>query len=290
MDNQERQFWIDERIELYQPFFDNDWAGRTMQASSHTRFRGPVFDLVRNWQAASHAHALPWIMAKCLETTKSSILEDAVPSSIATIGAIRGVLVEKLRSKGENVRPTLERRLHSCVTEIDQEAQRSLQSAREYTLATTPTFWSAFVAERPFAVTLWSIERMCYGSLYYTYEWFLTECLRIALQKSDYRARGQKEVAADMKSAFGGAICESCWNCHEVSIARLVRHALAHNSGRVTKELRGCKHGFRVSSNEIQVMAEHTHSLFQTLKAKIDELLSCAVLLESFQNSEPDSN
>ena len=62
-----------------------------------------------------------------------------------------------------------------------------------------------------------------------------------------------------------------------IEIARLVRHALVHNGGRLTPPLKGRKHALMVEADEIQIMAPDTTELFGHLKLAASRLAGRAV-------------
>jgi hypothetical protein len=51
------------------------------------------------------------------------------------------------------------------------------------------------------------------------------------------------EFKKGLRTAFARDVADPCWFHPEINIARLIRHALSHNGGRVTEYLKNQKHG-----------------------------------------------
>ena len=65
---------------------------------------------------------------------------------------------------------------------------------------------------------------------------------------------------------------QACLCDDAITVARLVRNALAHHGGRVTKELGNVTHGLEVENGVIQILADDTSRLFHLLKNRAYDL------------------
>jgi hypothetical protein len=277
----QRTTFIEDRLDAYEGFFDPEWKWDFMQLIKDTKLQEIGFDLVRNWEAASNARALPWVMIKCLEVANREILEQAEPLDTKKIRFITKKLLTSIESQGEPLRNMLRKKVRQAVDTLDKEATEALQRAKSQVFASQKELWESLADVEAFHSSLWSSERTCYAALYYSYEWFLKECLGIKRSESNFRIG--REFQKQFREAFGDSLTSMCWTDQQVNVARLARHAFAHNGGRITEELAKQPHLFRLEGDEIQVAASITTALFHFLKERALELTKAAVEMPEFQ-------
>jgi hypothetical protein len=278
-----RTTFIESRLDAYEAFFEPEWKWAFMQVIRDTKLQEVGFDLVRNWEAASNARALPWVMIKCLEVAERRKVEEFEPLETRKIRILRDRLVARMEAKGEKMRPMFRQKLQEAVNELDSEASEILEKVRQSTCQSLPDLWDVLTKAESFHSSLWNSERTCYGSIYYSYEWFLRECVRIKRGEPDYRMGRADDFKQDFKEAFGQSLTDLCWTDQQVNVARLTRHALVHNGGRITAQLQRQPHPFRIEGEELQFAASHTTALYHLLKKRAYRLTEEAAKMPEFQ-------
>lgn len=128
-----------------------------------------------------------------------------------------------------------------------------------------------------FQLCLSGSQRLCYGAIYYAYEYFLLRTYRIVSGDSDFRIIGAEEFSKRFASVFDDGLRFYCWTCPELAVAREVRHALVHNGCRMTKHLKGLPHHICVQGDEILIAPADTTALHSSLKDRITKLLPAAL-------------
>ena len=282
MDEIQHTIQIDPRPDSYRGFFDGGWSERFLDIARASKLRKPAFDLVRNWRAVSNARQIPWLMVECLDANMCHNLQECVPWDIRKIRVLRQKIVAKLEAKDERMRPMFRRKLEESMRELEVEACEIRDEVAEDVLSRRKDLWELLLEEEQFHTSIWSSERMCYGALYYSYECFLTECVRIKRRKSDYQMRRADDFKKDIKDAFGQELANDCWSDQKVNIARLARHALVHNGGRMTSVLQKQPHNFPTQDEEIQIGARHTTELYELLKTKAYKMGESVVRMDEF--------
>ena len=283
MDEIHRTIGINPKIESYEGFFDFEWKKTFLETIRHSLLREPGFDLARGWEAISNARQIPWLMVKCLDARMYQRLDECIPWDSRKISILRDKLVAKIEARGEKMRPALRKKIQEAIAEVDNEALEMRKEVRDQVFARREDLWDGLVKYETFHTSLWSSERMCYGSLYYGYEWFLTKCVGIKRAEPGYRWFKITKFATDFEAAFGGSIANECLQDKEIFIARLARHALVHNGGRMTDELRREPHTFWIAGDEIQINSEHTTSLYRKLASRVMKVAEHAVTLPEFK-------
>jgi hypothetical protein len=266
MSDSTRDFEIDPRHEAYRQFFDLEWGKSIGDLSRGTVVEHPAFSLAASWKGISQARAFPWF----LEGWSRQLLEGSMcyvePRVVKTARVLGDKLIGRIESNGERLRPMLRTRIRQAISELDAEAAVASEVAAKGALQGLPSSWEMLVRESSFTFTVWSLERMCYGAIYYAYESFVLECLRIATGDPDFRIGRDSDAKRALQPL--GAPASDCWSNQRIVIARMARHALVHNGGRLTRELAKQPHGFSVIGDEFQVLASDTTELYNLLKNK----------------------
>ena len=282
MDEIQRTIGINPELDAYEGFFDYEWKVQFLAIVRRSTLREPGFDLTRNWEAISNARQLPWIMVHCLDTISCEKMQQFTPWDQRKIRILRKKLLTELETLGEKLRPMFKKRLTQALKELDEEAGRIRDDAATRVLENRASFWEGLIDIPAFHTSLWALERMGYGGLYYAYECFVMQCMSIARNDTSYRLPRGKEINKHLRETFGDKITEDCWLDSDIDLARVTRHALVHNGGRITIDVRNRKHTFRIEDEEIQINAAHTTELYQKLKARVTQLAEAAVLLPEF--------
>jgi hypothetical protein len=276
----ERTTAIEERRDSYRPFFDWHWGRELRQLTDQTKLRDATVDLIRNWQAASQLRTWPDVMTKMAEHSLRRGLDEIAPILPRKVGYICDNLVNRLEQMGEKHRPAFWRKLKVAIAELDERATKAANTAKEQTIAGLPDAWLDLIQLDIFHNMVWNSERTCYASLYFNYECFLKECVRIKRGIDRFRVDGN--FGREFKSDFDETLTQLCWRDEDVNIARLARLCLAHNGGKITPELAALPHPFMVEDGELQIAATMTTVLYLSLKERVTTLVQTAVSMPEF--------
>jgi hypothetical protein len=83
-----------------------------------------------------------------------------------------------------------------------------------------------------------------------------------------------KGFSQDFRDQFSATLRDSCWSDPKINVARLTRHALVHNGGRLTSDLKKLNHGLKLHGEDIQIFPAFTKSLYELLKDRVTKFLS----------------
>lgn len=272
-----RKMRVDTRRDSYQPFFDKDWADTELSRAQGTRLYGPVFDVVSSWRATSYSHAAPLALAKCIEASLNEHLRGVEPSVVETCRIVEAKLVDKLRKAQVTVRPRLAAALSVAARELAREAEQAIAVARDAVQVPPQEIWDDLLDQEYVGSLIWDTERNCFSSLYFSYECFLKECVRIIRGETRFRIQG--DFPKILRAHFGDEVEKSCWSCDPIKNARNVRNAFAHNGGRLTDNLPKESDQFIVVEGQLQIMAEHTVRLFSLLREQVTRVISTAIAM-----------
>jgi len=136
----------------------------------------------------------------------------------------------------------------------------------------TEIVWQTMLKQSEFRLSIWGSQRLSYAAVYYAYEDFLARCYRLSTAQPGYRM-GQG-FSQDFRKRYGAGLRDYCWSDFNVNIARLTRHALVHNGGRLTSDLKKLSHGLRLCGEDIQVFPAFTKCLYELLKDRVSKFLS----------------
>ena len=204
------------------------------------------------------------------------------PLDLRKVRILGEKIVSKLESKGETVRPMLRRKIQESIQEIDSEFTEVAIDCKESVIAKYGPLWDDLVELEAFHISVWGSERMCYGAIYYAYEWYLRECVRIQRGDPEYKVHRAEDFKRDLKQAFPGDWSHVCWSDQKINMARLTRNALVHNGGRITADLARQPHDFLLQGDEIQIGARDTTELYNLLKERALRISEHAASLPEF--------
>ena len=270
MDELIRTARIDTQLDSYKDFFDKAWFARISSITEYTNLEGPVLELARAWLGASHVHAMPWVFATSVDGLLGHRLEQHEPISVAQIRGLREKIIGKLSAKGVAIRPMLRKTLNECLADLNTDIVQALAVARVVASNDADNVWEELLERNEFKTILWSGERICFAAVYYNYECFLTECLRIKRGEPEYCLTQEKQFKKDFNASFSAALQQQCWSDQDVVIARLARHALVHNGGRMTPKLAKQPHKFVVENDELQIMPRDIRTLHAAPQGQSD--------------------
>ena len=258
---------IDPHLESYRTFFNHAWSRRMMELTEGTALDEIVFDLCVAWRGAANTHYFPWLMLQSMKSFAEGLAEAHEPFGKKWLSAVSSRLVAEM---GDGLRPDQRHQLESALQRLDAQVRAALE--KDNYDFDAQKFFTDLVRHSEVQFSLWGSQRICYGAVYYTYEDFLLRTYKAVTGQGSYQIRAD-DFSKDFATAFGPALRDFCWSHPAVHVARLTRHALVHNGGRVTDKLARQKHGLRVENGVIQIMAPDTKGLFDVLKERAEKLV-----------------
>ena len=252
---------IDDHLEAYRTFFDHGWAEQIDRVAKGTALSDLVFDLALAWRGAANTHVMPWLMAHNLSAFYAGVMQSENPPGT---DLVNGLLSRLRRDTTISIPTEVLTELRTLLRGIS--IQLGANRKRIVGEFDAQEAWKEFLGNWEFRFSLWGSQRLVYGAIYYAYEDFLLRCFRLATGRSDYRI--QPKFPKDFADEFGVSLRDDCWSHQQVNFARLTRHALVHNGGRLTEHLKKLKSSIRVENGELQIMPPDTKALFNLLKVR----------------------
>src|ERR1700730_2204051 len=168
---------------------------------------------------------------------------------------------------------------------IEKEAYRAIKTAQSQMEFPIAGYWDFLIRTSEFPFCIFGTQRINYGWLFFAYEDFLGNVIRTKEPRYTSKKEPIKEAFA---RHFGVPLRNYCWTDAEVDLAKLVRHALAHNGGRFGPDLKKYKARF-VDANgktpptlrdnlfilvdgKIQITPGNTRHLFGVLKDRVTKV------------------
>jgi len=278
---------IDPNLDSYKQFFDHKWAEHMFKAVESSPLNDAVCTLMVAWRSANGSHMLPWLMAESLRSFavgegNGSLRYRANYSS----EVIKGV-VGKIESRMHHSLKIDQRRvLKRVVTKIEEEAHDAFKAAQSKMEFPLTGYWGSLTHSSEFQFAILGTQRTNYGSLFFAYEDFLANVIRT--KEPTYSSK-KEYINVGLAQNFGDPLADFCWNHDEVTLARLVRNALAHNGGRFGKDLEKYKKRFTeatgttapvlrddsfiIVDDKIQIVPGNTTYLFGVLKARVTKIV-----------------
>lgn len=255
---------IDPDLDSYKGFHDHAWTRQLEKSFSNTRLYRPFFELAASWKGVSNARRLPWLMMQHLKVSLESFASYQAPIPIQTLRQLTDRIVKGCEKTGLYLLARDRQALASEVREIETDLTESLKN-KPFKIDITKA-WSEYIDSEEFSLSLWMSEVQAYAGVYFAYENFLIQCLKVAANLQTLRTRDLPEI---MSKLLGDELLKRCWEDEPIELARLIRHAIVHNGRKITKPLEKFREKLLLEEDEIVIMAYQTTELYQFLKNRL---------------------
>ncbi len=275
MGDEKRFLLIDDRLQAYEGYIPDGWlkeAFATVPPGSV--LDGMVWDLLMSWRTTAYTASMPGVFVKAIQHSTLGYAE-VIPSEADVITLAEGSLKRVTQKIPELVENRVLR------TRLMEEMVKTADEIRMAASAVKPEFpvetvWRNFLDEDPFALSVWSSQRVAYVAFYNAYEAFLVDCLKHAAGLDQLRASDKPVFNPALRTALGQDISGPCWSHHEINNARLIRHALSHAGGRETADLKKQPHGVRLLGGVLQIFPEDNKKMLDRLRKAVEVVVTVA--------------
>jgi hypothetical protein len=254
--------WIEDRLEAYGTFFRDDFAKKALEASKRSEKLDRIaFDLVCAWRSASYSGALPAVLVMTLKSFHDGYTNE--PRSAGMLKYSEAVLSQLyLAVPALTSNEKLSRSIQSSILDIScrvVEVDKSLKLDLDLEAA-----WQDYLKLIPFQLGVHALMRQTYLAIFSAYENYIISLLKLASGDPNIRITSQ-DFNKKFRNAFGDLV-ESLWFDPRIQKAKLVRHALMHAGGRVTKDLECHDIPVKVHEGYLHISPEHNQALYDLLK------------------------
>jgi hypothetical protein len=265
-------------IKAYQEYMPDDWGEKLIgPIREGTILERLLLDLAVSWRSASYTAQMPATAIKAMHAAAIGRAKFVSPdtSIVAYSDAILAKLSRQVPELVEN--SGLRARIQAALVTVAAEFRDQAAAVKDdYPLE---PIWAEFMNDTAFRISLWSSQRVAYVAFYNAYESFLVDCLKVGKGLSSLRSTDKKAFNDALRTALSKDISGPCWSHHEINIPRLVRHALSHNGGRITTDLKNIpqKHGIEVIDDVLQIMPEDVHRMLRRLRKAVEEIVTATI-------------
>jgi hypothetical protein len=280
MDDLDKKYRIDDHRESYQNMFSDNWCERVSTISDDSQIlRQFVFDLIADWRGAHYTASFPAMLPDMQINLAKGLIGDPVTDS--TILRIADTVLIKLAQDISEVTEDslLRQKLYGNIVNTASDF-KTAQNKVPFPL-TIDQLWQAHLSNEVFQLTVCNALRICYVSIYNTYDNFIGQCISIAHSK-EIRTSDGKDFRKLFLTAIGENALDKCWAGEEIDMARKIRHKLSHAGGRVDSNFK-YKDKCLIEDNVIQILPDEIKQLFSVLKEAVSVLVDIAKDKPEFQ-------
>jgi hypothetical protein len=273
MEGPDRHIYTDSDIKAYEGYMPDEWGEKTIgPIPEGTVLERLLLDLAMSWRSASYTAKMPATSIRAMHAAAVGRSNFVSPDSsiVAYSERIIAQLCQRIPELVEytQIRARLVEELVSISADF---RDRAAAVKHEYPVE---PIWDQFMEDTAFRISLWSSQRVAYVAFYNAYEAFIVDCLKVGTGLIHLRSTDKKAFNESLRSGLGTDISGQCWSHHEINIARLVRHALSHNGGRETEDLKKQKHGIKLIGGELQIVPEDNHRMLRRLRKAVEEVIA----------------
>jgi len=255
---------VDRRVGEYADFLTTQRASELGNRTEAPKLLAIVDRLLLNWRSTSYLAAMPAMYVTSQKATLEGYAKGEV-SDTMLLALTEHLLLSFAQLVPEMVNePGLVRKLNQALIIRGANFRDARDKAKM--VFEVDDKWEEFLAFPPFAQYVWSSERLSYQAVYNAYEDFLIDCANVTANKPNLRT-ADKEFKRALE-ALG--VYADCWEARPVLEIRLLRHSLAHVSGRITENMD--KHNVKPMNDD-----EVSQVFPENVKKAIDVLTSCVL-------------
>jgi hypothetical protein len=273
--------WIDDRLDAYKDFLTTEAAGEIYNhVSNAPKLLNAVDYLVATWRATSYAAAMPAQFAQVGKATLEGFVNDDVGDT-ALLDLAKGMLNKLTEKVPELVDdPALSRRLFQAAVNLGAE-YRNWRDGTKLDFPAEQT-WKELLGSHDFAFYVWWTERNCFQAAYNAYEDLLVQCVCRANNNPPKCWTTSGKWEGWVVDKFEQPIWDDCWKAAPVERLRLMRHALAHASGRITEPMKSKKIAVREVDGVMQFGPDDVRDAIGVLQPCVVKLLDKATTMACF--------
>jgi hypothetical protein len=233
---------IEETRSEYADMISPDWCKDFAAALKNSpEIKDAGNDLMVQWRAATRVGDFPAVMMSMFSAFASSSLRTQPPATMLPM------LAEAWGAAFRSHAPSLVKgTLFNTVMRATKESVRNkveVVTRKGLAAVSTDAIWAAYVAEPAFRFRVWSTMQVCAVAVYNAYDGFLFRC-----------TDGEEGRIGDrVKRRYGAELYQELFQLRDIQIARVLRHSISHNRGRMTEELENLRPGMSSHDGLISV-------------------------------------
>jgi hypothetical protein len=270
MVERERQIYTDSDIKAYEGYIPDDWGEKTIEPIPEgTVVERLLLDLAISWRSASYTAQMPATSIRAMHAAAVGRSNFVSPDSSIVAYSDRIICSLSKRVPELVEYSGLGARLVAELATIAAEFRDRAAAVKNH--FPIEPIWAQFMSDPAFRISLWASQRVAYVAFYNAYEAFLVDCVKCATGASSMRTQDEG-FKKGLRTGFAKNIADSSWFHAEINVARLVRHALSHNGGRRTEDLKKQKHGIKLIGEELQIVPEDNHRMLRRLQKAVEDV------------------
>ena len=268
-------------LDDYMGFFDKDWAKDLFKLTKGTSISTPAFYLAMSFAGQSYAREMPVRMFGLMKTFVTTVMSQRKPFPVEVLDEY----LNSIHKNPDGAKP-LSNRQRKIARKRLKEAEEIVNQKRgtEIVDIHVDKLWDGLVKDDPtLALCLWRSELNAYAGLYFAYEDFVRQCYVIISAKI-FNAQKSAKV---LREVFGEELVKTCWTDKNIHAARLIRHAIAHASGRITDDIKAAKVKVRTAGENLLIGAKETTEVHALLKNRA--LIFATAAVEELKDKQPST-
>ena len=272
------EIYVDRRMEEYGDIMTSEQGAELGNRTEAPKLRPLLDRLMLNWRSTSYLAAMPGMFVRSQEMAIEGYARSDVNDTVL-LAMTQGMLDKLAVMVPEIVsEPGLATKLRTATVRLAADVRDARAKAKLN--FESDKYWDDYLKIAAFFQYIWSSERLSYQAVYNAYEDFLIEVINVKVNKPNLRT-SSPEFKATL-DWLGATIYEDCWTSRPILELRLLRHSLAHSSGRITPNM--VKENVKpLNHPEVsQVYPENVRAAVSTLAPCVLKILDAASPLPEY--------
>jgi hypothetical protein len=174
---------IEPNIDSYKQFFDHGWCESMFALARASPLENAVDKLMVAWRSTNGVHMLPWLLIQSLRGFANGDYKGTLGFWTGYSGTVIKGICDKLEARMPTLSFEQRMALGRAVTAIEKEAFDTIRAIEPQVKVDVERYieqyWEFVTNASEFTFSILGSQRINYGSLFFAYEDFLANTIRI---------------------------------------------------------------------------------------------------------------
>jgi hypothetical protein len=251
----EKKIFIDNQLSDYANLFTGPDAKKIIDLlDSKSDYYPILFNFTADLRSISNSHSFPFYSIQAVEGYDKGYQSVYMKKEDAAFYSDKlvGMAIERIEKHGKlpkQIRPLLIKEFK----EIGKKIEIARKKANEIHKFPTDELWEDNLKQYEYRTAIWSMVRICFMSIFSTYEYFIVDIVRKKLGDDSIRTT-DRDFDNKFKTALDARLLSRAWKSADMQFIREVRNCIAHNGGIPSEKLKTWKGRiYEVNSNNYRV-------------------------------------
>ena len=177
---------VSTNIESYEGFFKFKESKVFQDEMDGTEVENHLFNLFSSWRGISNARRLPWLMTYILNNSINNNLKRYIPFAVKLFDTLEN----QIALNDDKFEITLSEEAKDYFIHIIKDVKQRIIQSQKFAPSTInlEDTWNELINNKEFTISLWMSEINAYSSIYFFYENFVVNVVKLLSGEKNIQA------------------------------------------------------------------------------------------------------